>query len=174
MTKTRATWTSTEVLAFTENDGPGRPPAGPPAWMTGSLAGVLGVSFTGLLAADTLCPDHRTWVQSLGLVALMSIGAAVVSLLRGWAAAPILTVLAGVAGVGIGVLDAAHDPARGRLIALLFTGATLLALWLAARTRRAAAWTAELAPEDDLPEGLAPAVAEERAAPSEQSTRVRG
>ena len=79
----RDTWKSGDLLAYTERDGPGRPPAASPTWMFATLLGVVGVTFAGVLASDTLCPEHRVWVQALALVGFVAIGASVVSLVRG-------------------------------------------------------------------------------------------
>lgn len=140
MSTEHGTWHSGEVLAFTEREGPGRPPAGPSRWMTGTLAGVLGVTFAGVLSSDTLCPDHRAWVQTLAGVAFLGVIAAVVALWRGWAAGPPLTLLASLAGIAIGFLDAVHSPTRGRLVAVGFAAATVLAAVMAWRAWRLAHW----------------------------------
>lgn len=133
-------WQSGEVLAFTEREGPGRPPAGPSRWSAGTLAGVLGVTFAGVLSSDTLCPDHRAWVQTLAGVAFLGVITAVVALWRGWAAGPLLTLVAGLAGIAIGFLDAVHSPTRGRLVAVGFAAATMLAAVMAWRAWRLAHW----------------------------------
>ena len=133
-------WRSDEVLAFTEREGPGRPPAGPSEWMTGTLAGVLGLTFVGVLSSDTLCPEHRAWVQTLAGVAFFGVVAALVALWRGWAAGPLLTLFASSAGIAIGFLDAVHSPTRGTLVAVGFAAATMLAGVMAWRAWRLARW----------------------------------
>lgn len=145
MAKNQSEWHSGEVLAFTEREGPGRPPAGPSRWMTGTLAGVLGVTFAGVFSSDTLCPDHRAWVQALAGVAFFGVVAALVALGRGWAAAPLLTLVASVPGIGIGLLDAVHSPTRGRLVAVGFAVVTVLAARMTWRTWRLARWDRVLA-----------------------------
>jgi hypothetical protein len=53
-------------------------------------------------------------------------------LIDGWAGAPLLATLGALGGVAVGVIDAAHAPTRGRLVAtgfgLVFVGASWL-LW---------------------------------------------
>ncbi len=129
-----AKWESSEVLAWTEREGPPRPPTGPTRLLTGALTVVLGAVFVGILSTDTLCPEHRAWVQALGTVAITGVGVALFGLLRGWASAVWITLVSALAGVAIGVLDAAHDPSRGRLIAVAFSVASVLAVVAAART----------------------------------------
>lgn len=125
-------WKTDEVLAWTSHDGPAAPPptAHRGLWLV--LAGVLGAVFTGMILSDTLCPEHRAWVKTLGAMALIGTGVAVVGLIRGWAGAPIITLLSASLGVVIGIIDAAHDPTQGRVIALAFafamSGAGLLCL----------------------------------------------
>jgi hypothetical protein len=122
-------WKSTGTLAWTEHDGPGRPPApGSPAlWL--AMAGVLSVVFSTMIIAAVLCPDHRAWVQALGSVALFGTATATIALLRGWSSAPLITLATAAVGVVIGGIDAQHDPVRGGLIAvafLLVVGSALL------------------------------------------------
>lgn len=140
MSSKQGTWHSGEVLAFTEREGPGRPPAGSSRWSAGALAGVLGVTFAGLLSSDTLCPDHRAWVQTLAGVAFLAVITALVALWRGWAAGPLLTLVASLAGIAIGLLDAVHSPTRGRLVAVGFAAATMLAAVMVWRAWRLARW----------------------------------
>lgn len=138
------TWKSTEVLAWTEGDGPGRPPAAPPRRLQLGLAGALTVVLAGILSTDTLCPEHRAWVISLAGVALVAAVTAIVGLVRGWAAAPLLTVVTAAAGVAIGLLDAVHSATRGRLLAFAFGVVCLLACWLAARSLALVRWDRSL------------------------------
>lgn len=125
-------WRSSEVLAWTSGDGPGRPPRGPSVVLTGPLAATLGVSHVAMLLSDTLCPEHRSWVFVLAGAALVASVVAVVGLLRGAASSALWTVLAAGCGVAIGIVDAAHDPARGRLIAVVFAVAAFIGAVLAA------------------------------------------
>jgi hypothetical protein len=108
--------------------------------MIGTLVGVLGVTFAGVLSSDTLCPDHRAWVQILGTIGFTMIVVALVGLVRGWAVAPALTVVAGALGVAIGLIDAVHSPTRGRLIALGFAVAMAVAGLATARAVQLARW----------------------------------
>jgi hypothetical protein len=138
-------WQQGEVLAWTESDGPGRPPKGPDRTVSLVVASALTLVFAGLTSFDTLCPEHRAWVVGLGGAALAGSVLAIVGLLRGWAMAPLLTLGTAAAGVGVGLLDAAHSPTRGRLIAL---GFSLVCLGAAALTLKAIAllrWDRSLA-----------------------------
>lgn len=155
MTNDHEIWRSGELLAYTEHEGPGRPPAASPTWLTGTLVGVVGVTFAGMLSSDTLCPDHRAWVQTLAGIGFVAMLGALVGLVRGWAAAPLLTLLASSMGVAIGLLDAVHDPTRGRLIALGFGVAFLLAAVASTRLVRMRAWDRRLRVEGELGEDTA-------------------
>jgi hypothetical protein len=139
-------WRSGEILAFTEREGPGRPPSGPSGRATGTLAAVLGVTFVGVMFSDTLCPEHRAWVITLAGLAFAGIISAFVGLVRGWGVAPLLTVAASLAGVGIGLLDTVHSPTRGRLVALAFAVATVLAAYVSWRAHRLGRWDRAQAP----------------------------
>lgn len=145
MSDERQIWRSGEVIAFTERDGPGRPPAASPTWMMGTLVGVVGVTFVGMLSTDTLCPDHRAWVQGLAIVGLITILTAFVGLLRGWASAPVLSLVASSLGVSIGLIDTVHDATRGRLIALGFAVGCALAATATLRVVRLRAWDRQTA-----------------------------
>lgn len=138
-------WRSGEVLAFTEHDGPGRPPAGPSAWSIGALAGVLAVTFVGVMATDVLCPEHRAWVQALGGFAVFASVIALVGLFRGWGGALHLTLAASLAGVAIGAIDATHSPTRGYLVAFGFGLAAVLSTVMAMRAQRLTAWDRHVA-----------------------------
>ena len=166
-------WRSGPVLAWTEHDGPRRPPDGPGRLVPGVLAGSLGVVFLGMLGTDVLCPEHRALVQGFATLALVGIVVAIVGLLRGWALAPFTTLASALAGVAIGVVDTAHDPSRGRVLAVAFglvaVGAAVVAVRQAALVRWDHAVEAELAPldaTDPVPDGgfLQPATVEPRAA----------
>jgi hypothetical protein len=133
-------WRSTEVLAWTEREGLGRQPAGPPRLLLAGMAGTLGVVFAGMLLTDALCPEHRALVQAIGGLALVGSVVAMVGLLRQSPAAPLVAMLTAVSGVAIGFVDAVHDPARGTLIALAFGGVALGACAIAWRQLRLARW----------------------------------
>ena len=79
-----------------------------------------------MLWNDTLCPEHRSWVMALGTVGIIGTGVAIVGLVQSWALAPLLAVAVALDGVAIGLIDALHDPTRGRLIALVFALAAVL------------------------------------------------
>jgi hypothetical protein len=169
-------WKSGEVLAWTEGDGPGRPPQGPGKAIPFALAGVLSVVFFGILSSDTLCPDHRAWVQGLGTVGFTGTVLAVIGLVRGWAMAPLLTLAAAGTGVAIGFIDAVHDPTRGRLVAAGFAVVCFGAVALALESMRLRAWdrslreslrpvdapagpeAAAVAPDADAPSGGVPGI----------------
>ncbi|MBW3641255.1 MAG: hypothetical protein KY451_15730 [Actinobacteria bacterium] len=133
-------WQSREVLAWTRHDGPGAPPPPVPRAVSLGLAGGLGVVFLGLMVTDTLCPEHRAWVDALAFGSLAATGSAVVALLRGSAAAGPLAFLATLGGVGIGVVDAAHAPARGWTVAGLFLALAVVAAVVNARGLRLRRW----------------------------------
>lgn len=149
MSDERDIWRTGELLAYTEHEGPGRPPAASPTWMTGTLVGVVGVTFAGLVSSDTLCPDHRAWVQTLAGIGLIAMVAALVGLVRGWAVAPLLTLLSSSLGVAIGLIDAVHAPTRGRLIALGFGVALVLAALASSRALRLRAWDRRASGRDE-------------------------
>ena len=143
-------WRSGQVLAWTEREGPRRPPQGFGRVLPGVLAGSLGLVFLGMLGSDSLCPEHRVAVQAFATFALIGIVTSIIGLIRGSALASFSTLASALAGVAIGFLDAAHDPSRGRLLALAFgvvaTGAAVLAARQVALVRWDRAVEAELAP----------------------------
>jgi hypothetical protein len=152
-------WNPGEQLAWTEHDGPGRPPssANRALWLV--LAAVLAIVFTGMVFTDVLCPEHRAWVQALGGIALFGTATSVVALVRGWASAPLITLASAANGVAIGLIDAAHDPARGRLVALAFGLAVAGALALYTRQLLLARWERRVlaaSPHTPLPRFDAP------------------
>jgi hypothetical protein len=89
--------------------------------VTTALAVGLGVVFTAIFFTDTLCPEHRAWVQALAAVALTGTVVAAVGLVKQWAIAPILALMVTLCGTAIGVLDAVHSASRGRAIAAAFS-----------------------------------------------------
>ena len=162
-------WRSGQVLAWTEREGPQPPPKGPGRLLPGVLAGSLGVVFLGMLGTDALCPEHRMVVQIFGTFALVGIVTSIIGLVRGWALASFTTLASALAGVAIGFVDAAHDPSRGRLLALAFgivaAGAAVLAARQVALLRWDRAVQAELAPlpDDGMPPASAVATPEPKA-----------
>jgi len=123
-------WQASEQLAWTEHDGPTRPPRGVHPLLNLTLAGVLAAVFAGMVFTDTLCPEHRALVQVLGTIALVGCVASAIALARGWAAAPAITAGTAVIGVGIGYIDATHDSTRGSIIVVCFAVALVGAAWL--------------------------------------------
>lgn len=150
-------WRSSEVLAWTEREGPRRPPAGPSRLVSGVLTAALGAVLLVVMATDSLCPEHRAWVQAVAGVSLTGVMAAIFGLVRGWPAASWITLISALGGVWIGVLDAAHDTTRGRLIAGGFGLCAFLAALMAVHHVRLARWDCAL--RDDVAP-LAPAPAE--------------
>jgi len=137
---TEQKWRSTEVLAWTEREGPGRPPAGPSRLLSFGMAGTLGVVLTGILVTDALCPEHRALVQAIGGLAIVGTVVAMVGLLRQSPSAPLVTLATALAGVAIGVIDAVHDPGRGTFIAVGFGLVVLGACVVAWRQLSLARW----------------------------------
>lgn len=129
-------WQTGEVLAYTEREGPGRPPLGPPRWALGVLAGILGAAFVGLFSSPSLCPEHRAWVLTLSSITFTLTGAAFVALARGWASAVWLTLAAAAGGIAIAIIDAFHSPVRGLFVVAGFAAAILLAAGISWQTRR--------------------------------------
>lgn len=136
----RGQWQSSEVVAWTGHDGVERPPRGPSRVLPVALAATLGVVLFGMLATDTLCPEHRTWVQVLGLLGIAGTVVAIVGLAQRWAVAPLLTLAVALDGVAIGFIDAIHDADRGHLVALAFGLSGLMAIALSISSVPLAAW----------------------------------
>ena len=96
--------------------------------------------FSAILFTDTLCPEHRVWVQVLASAALVGTVVTGVGLLRGWATAPALSVLVTTCGMAIGVLDAAHAADRGVAITVAFGALWLGSVMLVYRAIRLFLW----------------------------------
>ena len=113
-------WRRSETLAWTRRDGVTPPPPGVNRWFFGAIALSMAGVWIGMLAADTLCPEHRMWVQTLGLVASLSAVSSIFGLAsqRFWAP---LAALASTrcCGIAVGFIDAVHSPTRGALISIL-------------------------------------------------------
>ena len=160
---TEREWRPTNIVAWTEHDGPGRPPRGAAGWMWTATAGTLGLVLSVVFMTDALCPEHRMWVEGLATLAFFGSIVAIVGLTRGWAIAPLLTIA--VAGIGavIGAIDAAHSPVRGGTIALGFLVAMAFSAWLCVRQLPAGAWDRRLrraaTTELDLDVPVPPAIA---------------
>lgn len=149
-------WQSSEVLAWSEGDGPGRPPVAS-RWIIGGVGAALAVTLTGILTTDALCPDHRAWVQTLASIAVFSAVVAVVQVLRGQPSAILFALISSVIGVAIGMIDAIHDPGRGMLIALGFAVAGVGSVVVAFRMQQLAKWGADLSTSHLAPAELEPA-----------------
>jgi hypothetical protein len=104
------------------------------------LAVTLGVVFVGMLSFDTLCPEHRAWAEALGTVSFTALVLAVVGLAKEWAVAPMLAAVACGAGVGVGMIDVIHDPARGRVLMIVFAVTGVIAIWAWMVYLRLAGW----------------------------------
>ncbi len=152
-------WRSTQLLAWTDHDGPGRPPHGASGSLWTATAATLGVVFSVILFTDTLCPEHRAWVQSLAALAFVGVVASIVGLLRGWASAPLLTVVSAALGSVIGLIDAVHAPLRGGFIAAGFAVAVVSSAWLALRQVPLLSWDRRLRRQTATPEDAWPAAA---------------
>lgn len=158
----RTEWRSGEVLAWSGHDGPGEPPAGPSRWITGAVAGTLAVTLTGIVASDTLCPEHRAWVQGLASLAIVSAVVAVAQVLRRQPSAAVFAMIAASLGISIGLIDTVHSPSRGRLVALGFGLAAAASAAMAVRLVRLRAWDRTLADAHRAPahqEPVAPSAA---------------
>ena len=108
--------------------------------MVGTLIGVLGATFFGVISTDTLCEEHRVLVEALATVAMICLPVALVGLWRGWAAAPVITLAASVLGISMGLIDAIHSPTRGALVAIGFGMATTLAALATVRSFQLSRW----------------------------------
>lgn len=138
-------WRSSEVLAWSRHDGPGDPPVPPSRWLVGGVGGGLTVAFLGVLSSDTLCPDHRMWVDVLATFAVVSAAVAVTQVVRNQASAGLFTLIASAMGVAIGLLEAVHEPTRGRLIVAVFALVALGSGIVSFRLHQLAAWDRRLA-----------------------------
>ncbi|MDH3294836.1 MAG: hypothetical protein OER95_11015 [Acidimicrobiia bacterium] len=143
------TTNSNDILAWTTKDGVTRPPAGiKPAILGGTALAMTGI-WIGLLSVDTLCPEHRAWVEALATGALVASGAAIVGLLRQRSWSATFALLSAGLGIAIGVIDAVHDPTRGALIAIGFTAVAAVLALTVVRQFRGAAWARRAAAELD-------------------------
>jgi hypothetical protein len=137
-------WRHTEVLAWTEHDGPTRSPDGSSRTSSVLLAAALGGLLLGILSIDTLCAEHRAWVRGLGTAAIVGLIGAAVALLRDSPTAPLLCLVSAAAGIAIGAIDATHNQTRGQIIVVAFAVVLLGAALLVMRQRRLHRWDASL------------------------------
>ncbi|MBX3312936.1 MAG: hypothetical protein KF906_01340 [Actinobacteria bacterium] len=145
MAEQREQWRASEVLAWSRADGPDRPSEGPSRWALGALGITLAVVVGGIMLADTLCPEHRAWVQALATVSIALAIASVVQIMRAQASAGLFALLASLSGVAIGLIDAVHNPSQGRLVAAGFALAAVASAGIALRIRSLRSWDARLA-----------------------------
>ena len=137
-------WHAGEVLAWTEADGPRRPPAGPGRISSALIAGGMGVAITAVVLTDSLCEVHAMWVDGLATLALFGSIAAVTCAVRGSTASMVLTAISAGAGVAIGAIDAIHSPVRGAVVATFFGIAFVAAIFGFRRSLRLLRWDHEL------------------------------
>ena len=133
-------WKQSGVVAWTDREGPGRPPASRDRLLTFGTAAALDALFIGIMSSDTLCPDHRAWVEALALVGVTCVVLSIVALVRRSAAAPLLTLISATMGIAIGVIDTAHAPLRGQLLAGAFGVVVLAASILSLNYLRMVRW----------------------------------
>ena len=138
--RTGGEWRRSEVIAWTRHDGAPTPPRGPGRVGPLTLAGALAVVLVGITWNDTLCPEHRSWVYLLAGIAFTGAIVAIVGLIQGWAVAPMFTVLVALTGMAVGLIDAVHEPAAGRLVALGFGACAVLGALISARAVPLALW----------------------------------
>lgn len=138
---------SAEVLAWTTNDGLTPPPRGVRPRILGASALAMTGIWVGMLSVDTLCPEHRMWVQALATGALFSSILAIAGLVkqRSWAA--LFALLSATCGISIGIIDAIHDPTRGALIAVAFTALAAVLVMTVVRQYQSASWARATAKE---------------------------
>jgi hypothetical protein len=164
-------WRESEVLAWTEHEGPGRGPSrGRTIWFW--LAGGMAAVFAGIMSSDALCPEHRLWVLLLGGGALIAAGAAIVGLISGWAGAPLLALASALGGVGIGLIDTLHSATRGRTIALAFALVFVASAVLVWRQHRQHRWDRGVARSLHTTPAVLPVPASPSPAPAPADQRV--
>lgn len=145
MAEQHVKWQASEVLAWSRADGPARPSDVPSRWALGAVGITLAVVVSGILVTDTLCPDHRLWVQALATVSITAAIASVVQIMRAQASAGLFALFASLSGVAIGLIDAVHAPSRGRLVAAGFALAAVASAGIALRIRALRRWDDRLA-----------------------------
>jgi hypothetical protein len=139
-------WRSTPVVAWTESEGPAAPPRSA-AWPWFATAATLAVAFLVIMTSDTLCPEHKVWIDVLCTTALVVTITAVTGLLRGWSSAPFLAMGAAALGMAIGAIDMVHAPLRGGLVLSGFLAAQVLGAYLTMRQVRLLRWDRQLRAE---------------------------
>jgi hypothetical protein len=145
-----ATWTTTEQVAWTEHDGPDRPPRGVTPVLGFAFAAVLSTVFAGMVLTDDLCPEHRLWVQLLGGAALVGCVTAAVAWFRGWSSAPLLAAGTSACGLAIGLIDVAHNATRGWVIAGIFAVTLLASVWTCLQQLTMRQWQRAQATDDTV------------------------
>ena len=133
-------WRRSETLAWTRRDGVTPPPAGVNRWFFGAIALSMAGVWIGMLATDTLCPEHRMWVQTFGVVASVSAVCSIFGLAgqRFWA--PLAALASALLGIAVGFIDAVHSPTRGALISIAFAVVSVAVLVASVPQLRLALW----------------------------------
>jgi hypothetical protein len=131
-------WQTTEVVAWTEHDGPAGAPAVTARWIWRSTAAALAIGFTAIGLTDVLCPEYPISVDPA--LAVTGAGVAIAGLGLGWAGAPLVTIATAALGLAVGLTDAIHAPLRGGLIAAAFGLAFIAGTWLTLRQLPLIAW----------------------------------
>jgi hypothetical protein len=101
---------------------------------------VIGCVLSVVFFADSMCPEHRLWIELLGGMGIVLGITACVALVRGSASAPLLTLASAVAGMGIGMVDTAHDHVRGSIVLAGFLIVGALTAWPLFIEFRSARW----------------------------------
>ncbi len=133
-------WRKSETLAWTGRDGVTPPPSGVSPWFFGSIALSLAGVWIGMIATDTLCPEHRMWVLTFGVVASLSAVGSIVGLVGQRAWAPLAALASALLGIAVGFIDAVHSPTRGALISVAFAVVSIAVLMAAVPQLRSALW----------------------------------
>jgi hypothetical protein len=133
-------WGSSETLAWTQRDGVTPPPSGVNRWFLGAIALSMAGVWIGMIATDTLCPEHRMWVQTFGVAASLGAVSSIFGLAsqRFWA--PLAALGSALLGIAIGFIDAVHSPTRGALISIAFAIVSVVVLVAAVPQLRSALW----------------------------------
>jgi hypothetical protein len=136
-------WRETPIVAWTQHDGVGRLPNRQRRVTLLVLAGALTAVWLVLLGVDAFCPEHRAWVQTLAVGALVTSIASITGLVTSRAWSPFATCATAILGIVVGLIDAVHSPPRGALIATAFGCVALVVGVLSIGMVRNLRWDAE-------------------------------
>jgi hypothetical protein len=133
-------WRRSETLAWTRRDGVTPPPDGVNRWFFGAIALSMAGVWIGMIATDALCPEHRMWVQTFGVLASLSAVSSIFGLAgqRFWA--PLAALASALLGIAVGFIDAVHSPTRGALISIAFAIVSVAVLVASVPQLRSALW----------------------------------